>query len=267
VTPGRILVVDDDPWIQRIVARTLGQRGHQVTLAGDGAAAFALASKTRPDLIVTAVSLPTVNGWAWWERLRALPASAETPIISLLSQLDASTDVHGAGRRDLRLRKPVRMEDLDRAVVQILGDGPVNTLTGVPAATTQPAEVKPSAGHRPLSALRGRLDEIALSSVLGMLEMERKTGIMLVERDDGSARLFIRKGHVIRADCDQPRLTGATAVYEALAWRAGSFDFLIGDIGGIDEIQTSTTFLLLEAARRQDESNERRRAATPETKI
>lgn len=264
MTPGRILVVDDDPWIQRIVARTLGQRGHQVTLAGDAPGAFALAAKTRPELIVTAVSLPAVGGWSWWERLRAMPATAETPIIFLLSELDPSTEIRGAGPRDQMLRKPFRMEDLDRKVVDVLGGGPVNTLIGLAA---EAPEVKPSAGHRPLSALRGRMDEIGLSGVLGMLEMERKTGIMLVERDSGSARLFIRKGHVIRADCDQPRLTGAAAVFEALSWRSGSFDFLVGDIGGIDEIQTSTTFLLLEAARRVDEANEQRRADARENKI
>ena len=70
----------------------------------------------------------------------------------------------------------------------------------------------------------------------------------------------MRKGHVVRADSDQPRLTGAAAVYEALTWQTGSFDFLIGDIGGVDEIQSSTTFLLLEGARRIDEANEDRRA-------
>jgi CheY-like chemotaxis protein len=259
-------VVDDDPWIQRIVARTLGQQGHQVTLSGDAPGAFAIASKTRPDLIVTAVALPAVDGWSWWERLRALPACSEIPIVFLRSELDASSEIRGAAPRDQRLKKPFRMEDLDRVVVSILGDTEVNTLIGLPAAEQAP-EVKPSAGHRPLSALRGRIDEIGLSSVLGILEMERKTGILMIERDDASARMFLRKGHVIRADCDRPRLTGAAAVYEALGWRAGTFDLLIGDIGGIDEIQTATTFLLLEAARRVDERNEQRRVANPESKI
>ncbi|HXJ21685.1 MAG TPA: DUF4388 domain-containing protein [Polyangia bacterium] len=264
MTPGRILVVDDDPWIQRIVARTLGQRGHQVTLAGDPSGAFAVAAKTRPDLIVTAVALPAVNGWSWWERLRALPACAEIPIVFLLSELDASSEIRTTVPRDQRLKKPFRMEDLDRVVVSILGSEVVNTLIGLQAAEP---EVKPSAGHRPLSALRGQIDEIGLSSVLGMLEMERKSGILLVEREGASARLFLRKGHVIRADCDTPRLTGAGAVYETLSWRGGTFDLLIGDIGGIDEIQTATTFLLLEAARRVDERNEQRRVVNPESKI
>ncbi|HVV53457.1 MAG TPA: response regulator [Polyangia bacterium] len=261
------MVVDDDPWIQRIVARTLGQRGHQVSLAGDAPGAFVVGSKIKPDLIITSTSLPAIEGWAWWERLRALPACADAPIIFLGSDLDAAVVMRGAGPRDQRLRKPFRAEDLERAVVTALGGGTVHTLVGQPTAPADAVEVRPSAGHRPLSALRGALDQLSLSSVLTVLEMERKTGILLVEREAGVARLFIRKGHVIRADSEQPRLTGAAAVYEALTWRTGSFDFLIGDIGGVDEIQASTTFLLLEGARRLDESNEDRRAGARESKI
>lgn len=267
MTPGRILVVDDDPWIQRVVARTLGQRGHQVTLAGDAAGAFVVGSKIKPDLILTSTSLPAIEGWAWWERLRSLPACADAPIIFLTSDLDGAPNARGSGPHDQRLRKPFRMEDLERAVVTALGGGTVHTLVGQSAAPADAAEVRPSAGHRPLSALRGALDQLSLSSVLTVLEMERKTGILLVEREAGVARLFLRKGHVIRADCDAPRLSGAAAVYEALTWRTGSFDFLIGDIGGVDEIQASTTFLLLEGARRLDESAEDRRSSARDSKI
>ena len=67
---ARILVVDDDLWIQRTTASVLGQQGHQVSLAGDAPSAFALASRIRPDVVVTTVSLPALDGWSWWERLR-----------------------------------------------------------------------------------------------------------------------------------------------------------------------------------------------------
>jgi hypothetical protein len=143
----------------------------------------------------------------------------------------------------------------------------VHTLVGHPPAPGEAADVRPSAGHRPLSALRGALDQVSLSSVLTVLEMERKTGILMCERDTGVARLFVRKGHVVRADTDEPRLSGAAAVYEALSWKSGAFDFLLGDIGGVDEIQSSTTFLLLEGARRIDEANEDRRTRRADSKI
>jgi two-component system OmpR family response regulator len=276
VTLGRILVVDDDPWIQRSVASALGQRGYQVSLAGDGQGGFAVASKVRPDLILTSVSLPAMEGWSWWERLRTLPACADIPIVFLQSVLDSSREIRGSGPRDQRLRKPFRVEDLERAIVTTLGGEPVQTLVGQstsPALAASPAEapgtgaIKPSAGHRPLSAVRGQLDQIGLSSILVVLEMERKTGILLVERAQGTARLFLRKGRIIRADTEEPRLTGPPAVFETLSWSSGSFDFLTGDIGGIDEIQTSTTFLLIEGARRFDEDHERRRALREENKL
>ena len=63
---ARILVVDDDPWIQRTASSVLGQRGYQVSLAGDAEGAAAIASKIRPDLVFACLSFPTVGGWAWW---------------------------------------------------------------------------------------------------------------------------------------------------------------------------------------------------------
>ena len=114
---------------------------------------------------------------------------------------------------------------------------------------------RPSFWHRPLSAFRGVVDEINLSSLLVMLEMERKTGILVVERDDGDgAALPAQRSRHSRRDRGAGRLSGASAVYEVLSWNEGLFDFLVGDVGGIDEIQTSTTFLLMEAARRIDET-------------
>lgn len=278
---ARILVVDDDLWIQRTTASVLGQQGHQVSLAGDAPSAFALASRIRPDAIVTAVSLPALDGWSWWERLRALPACARTPIVFLLPPGDAPTDVSGADTMDQRLRKPFRVEDLERTIVTVLGAQPVETAStateAAASATSEPQPKphrsvdphKPSAGHRPLSALRGEMDQISLSSVLTILEMERKNGILMVEHVREVGRVFLRRGRIIRASIDEPALSGAAAVYRMLTWGAGSFDFLAGDVGGVDEIQASTTYLLMEGARRMDEAKAaaKPRAATQENKF
>jgi len=272
---ARILVVDDDLWIQRTTASVLGQQGHQVSLAGDAPSAFALASRIRPDAIVTTVSLPALDGWSWWERLRALPACARTPIVFLLPAGDASTEVSGIEETDQRLRKPFRVEDLERTIVTVLGETHVEIAPSAAAETPPPKPQravdphKPSAGHRPLSALRGELDQISLSSVLTILEMERKNGILMVEHVRETGRLFLRRGRIIRAAIDDPAQSGAVAVYQMLTWGAGSFDFLAGDVGGVDEIQASTTYLLIEGARRMDEAKaaSKPRAATQENKF
>jgi len=272
---ARVLVVDDDLWIQRTTASVLGQQGHQVSLAGDGPSAFALASRIRPEVIVTTVSLPALDGWPWWERLRALPACANIPIVFLLPTGDANAEISGTLPVDQRLRKPFRVEEMERVVVTVLGEEkPVETTTSDAALQARPHRsvdpTKPSAGHRPLSALRGQLDQISLSSVVTVLEMERKNGILLVEHGpQTTGRLFLRKGRIIRASVDEPVLSGVAAVYDMLAWGDGSFDFLAGDVGGVDEIQASTTYLLIEGARRLDEAKAARkpRAETQENKF
>jgi CheY-like chemotaxis protein len=271
---ARVLVVDDDLWIQRTTASVLGQQGHQVSLAGDGQSAFALASRIRPDVIVTTVSLPALDGWPWWERLRALPACASTPIVFLLPPGEATAEISGAAPADQKLRKPFRGEDLERVIVTVLGGKPVETGTSDSALAQRPHRsvdpTKPSAGHRPLSALRGQLDQITLPSVVTVLEMERKNGILLVEHGpNATGRLFLRKGRIIRAAIDEPAVSGAVAVYDMLTWAHGSFDFLAGDVGGVDEIQASTAYLLIEGARRLDEARAVRkpRAETQENKF
>jgi len=271
---ARILVVDDDLWIQRTTASVLGQQGHQVSLAGDAPSAFALASRIRPELILTTLSLPALDGWSWWERLRALPACAEIPIVFLLpAGNEVSAEIAGAEPRDHRLPKPFRGEDLERIVVGILGTPAVEPATDPSGAAQRPHRSvdphKPSAGHRPLSALRGEVDQISLSSVLMILEMERKNGILLVEHRSETGRMFLRKGRIIRAAIDDPPVSGAAAVYQMVSWGHGSFDFLAGDVGGVDEIQASTTYLLMEGARRLDEAKAARmpRPGTQENKL
>lgn len=57
---ARILIVDDDPSLRRVVELSLAARGYEVDVAGSGAAALALASSARrPDLIVLDLGLPT----------------------------------------------------------------------------------------------------------------------------------------------------------------------------------------------------------------
>lgn len=272
MNPARILVVDNDPWIQRTTATVLGRRGYLLTMAGDAQGALASAMRVPPDLVISTVTLPAVDGWCWWEKLRAHPEFAATPLLFLVPaharaggghEPATSDGVRGLDpARDERLGKPFRNEDLERVVQALLGRGGAADGSGarpprVPWVTRHAERDRASSGYRPLSALRGGLDEISLSSVLTVLEMERKTGILLLERDGGTARLYLRKGRVIRADTDPPApLSGTAAVYDVLDWTRGAFDFLVGDVGGVDEIQTSTTYLLMEGARRIDEARQ-----------
>lgn len=69
----RILIVEDDYALERVLLLTLAKRGHTVAEAGNIAEAFTLATATAPpfDLIILDINLPDETGWELLRRLRA----------------------------------------------------------------------------------------------------------------------------------------------------------------------------------------------------
>ena len=76
----RILIVDDERQITRVLSRGLSTKGYDVHVAADGEAALQTFSDWRPDLIVTDLSMPNMNGLELCRRLRAF---SDVPIIVL----------------------------------------------------------------------------------------------------------------------------------------------------------------------------------------
>jgi Domain of unknown function (DUF4388) len=105
--------------------------------------------------------------------------------------------------------------------------------------------------------LRGELDKIGLSTLLTILEMERRTGILVLQRRRQLGRLHVRDGQIIRARIEgQGRQSGAEAVYQMLAWQgeAGQFELWQAEVEGADEIRQRIAYLLMEGMRRMDEA-------------
>jgi uncharacterized protein DUF4388 len=131
----------------------------------------------------------------------------------------------------------------------------------------------------PRSILRGDLDNVGLATLLTILDLERRSGTVVVERQKLLGRLQVRDGRVVRARIDGGRRapsTGADAIFQMLGWNEGHFELwqaaqTSGDSKRPttpvdreqrstsvdreeDEVGESTTFLLIEAARRADEA-------------
>ena len=108
---ARVLVVDDDPPLQRMLTRTLAAEGFEVTVAGDGGGALVAAERFAPDVIVLDVAMPTLDGLAVCRRLRdkGLP----TPILMLTARDAVADRVAGleAGADDY-LVKPFAVSEL-----------------------------------------------------------------------------------------------------------------------------------------------------------
>ncbi|MBV9810452.1 MAG: response regulator transcription factor [Solirubrobacterales bacterium] len=121
----RVLVVDDDPPLRRMLARTLTAEGYEVSVAADGGAALAEAERSAPDVIVLDVAMPGLDGMTVARRLRG--KGLPTPILMLTARDAVPDRVAGleAGADDY-LVKPFAVQELIarlRALTRRGGDG------------------------------------------------------------------------------------------------------------------------------------------------
>ena len=92
----RVLVVDDDLNIQRVLVFTLKQEGYEVHVASDGQAGVEMAKSIEPDLILMDVAMPKLDGYAATQQIRAAEAGrARVPIIMLTAEADVEQRVRG----------------------------------------------------------------------------------------------------------------------------------------------------------------------------
>ena len=107
----RVLVVDDDPPLRRMLERTLAAEGFEVTVAADGGGALAAAERHAPDVIVLDVAMPAPDGLAVARRMRA--KGLPTPILMLTARDAVPDRVAGleAGADDY-LVKPFAVAEL-----------------------------------------------------------------------------------------------------------------------------------------------------------
>lgn len=117
----RLLVVDDEPNLLRAVGAVLRGEGFEVSTARSGREALVLVAQNAPDLIVSDVRMPGMDGFALARKLRAAPNFALIPIIFLTAKDDTENRVEGfqAGV-DVYLTKPFEPDELVAVIKNIL---------------------------------------------------------------------------------------------------------------------------------------------------
>ena len=86
--PQRILVVDDDKSIVKVLSAYLEQSGYQAIPAYDGEMALHVLRRERPDLVILDLMMPNRDGWEVTNLVRADKALAATPIIMLTARIE-----------------------------------------------------------------------------------------------------------------------------------------------------------------------------------
>ncbi len=229
-----VVIVDDDAGFRDSIAAILRQRGDQVRETGDGLEALSACLSQPPDLLLSDVQMPRMDGWQLLRLLRARSSLVQVPIVLLttLTSDEARLEGYRLGVDDY-IGKPVDGGEL---------------LARVDRIVARAQQLSPNR-----QGLRGDLEHVALVSLLSFLAVEQKSGALTIS-GDSNARIYLRGGHLYHVDIDGRAVTDANdpALQELLEWRRGRFEFAAQEVACADELHVTVTALLREQQRRSD---------------
>lgn len=119
----RLLLVEDERTLAGIIADTLSEKGFEVRCAYNGADGLRAAADFRPEVVVTDIMMPTMDGFTFVKRLRQEGICGENvPVLFLSARSGAEDVVHGfeLGAQDY-IRKPFAMSELIVRIHALLG--------------------------------------------------------------------------------------------------------------------------------------------------
>jgi pilus assembly protein CpaE len=198
----RVLVVDDDLNIQRVLVFALKQEGYDVTVASDGATGVEMALDARPDLILMDVAMPKLDGYAATQQIRAAEKGVgRVPIIMLTSEADVEQRVRGlrAGADD-DIVKPFHPLELMARIKALLARG------GPPVVKTDEARTLGKlCAFYPAKGGVGTTT-IAINTGIALArELKRRTALIDANLQFGDLRVFLDLG------LDTPSLVSAVS--------------------------------------------------------
>ena len=116
--PIKILIADDEEIILEIMARKIASQGYEVITAKDGQEAWSKINSDFPDIIISDLNMPKMDGWAVLSQLRLHPPTKRWQSVIIVSaQSELESFKKGVNlEADHYLTKPCQIEDILKAI-------------------------------------------------------------------------------------------------------------------------------------------------------
>ncbi len=233
----KVLIVEDDPTSVTFLERILTKNGFFVVSAENGKAALEKISADPPDIILSDIIMPEMDGFELFNCLLQSEESADIPFVFLSVVTDPREQLKGlrmgAGEY---LTKPLNGKELLATIEKVMDK----------------AE-KFKAGTREVD-FGGSLSQVGLSEVIQVLEINEKNGELVLARANREpiGHIYLRKGKIIHAVSGA--LEGEEAFYDLMHHHKGYFTFHSREISAPETISQQNMSLLFEASRLSDEA-------------
>jgi DNA-binding response OmpR family regulator len=235
-----IVVIEDSYEIARLIQLALGARGHKVTTYHDGLDGLEGVMARPPQLVISDVNLPGMNGFEVAKQLRERLAGRPMGIMMLTSRTDLDSRVEGLSNADDYLGKPFELRELGARVDALLRRYTV--------PTTLSQEIRP-----PTSGISGNLEHIGgAMAALQMVSISQSAG-GLTFGDRGT--VYLLEGKVVHAQ--RPSDFGPSAAYYLLALEEGSFEFSPSLRPELETMNADPMMLMLDVSRVKDEAKQK----------
>lgn len=239
----RILIVEDEPGMIELLTVALEDEGYNISIANNGQQGLRKVEEESPDLIISDVMMPDMNGYDFCQQLRENPKTAAIPFIFLTAKKDVSDRVRGLNLgADDYISKPFHVvEVVARIKTLMMRVKRARPAAAQPAAMTTESE----------AAFAGDLEKMSIGEVVQTITLTRKNGRLLVVNGAKRGEVYFQDAMVTYADVDRKK--GEEAVYRLLSWKNGQFKFDSGAMAKTRNLQKSAEGLLMEGMRRLDE--------------
>ncbi|MFL6193335.1 MAG: response regulator [Thermoanaerobaculia bacterium] len=218
-----VLVVDDEPSVLFALSEGLTdrRRGIRVETAANGVEAVAVLESGRVDLVLTDLRMPDMDGFELLAYLRRNFTGLPVILMTALGSTETSARLGSTASFEV-LAKPFTVAALKQKIAEMLAQ-----------------------------RVKGRVENISLSSFLQLLEMERKTCTLSIRSLDREGRLFFRAGRLVGADLAGQE--GQPAALEIVTWEHAEIEIADGCPRFEPEVEATLSFLLMEGMRLKDE--------------